>query len=354
MKASLFLEQIANVFKPFVDKITEVDKDDRQPLFKTLLTEEESITGDWNETVVSGNIVASDIVALGSPLPLAQRPSLGLVSGKIPKIGKKTRLDERNLKAIQYLIATGRNKNEVRSKILDDTARLIKGQDMRLENMFYQMLSTGIMQTGESETEGTAVRVSFKHEENELEPSKPWASADATPISDLDVLFEKIADERKAVGVLYVSKAVIDKIRASKEGKALVRDYLGLASNSSLPSPSRKNMIAALEDEYSVAVQVVDGKFLVSNTAGTTQKVGGFSDDYVVAAPAGKLGRVVYTRTPEEDFPVEGVTYAKAGRYNLVSKFGSTDPVEEYTAIQAMAIPVLDASRDIFRLKIAN
>lgn len=351
MKESLFLEQIKAVFEPFVAKITEVDPEAKQPLFKTLLTEEESITGDWDEAKVSGNIVASDIVALGSPLPLAQRPSIGLVKGKIPKIGKKTRLDERQLKAIQYLLATGRNKAEVQSKILDDTVRLIKGQDLRLEQMLYQALSTGVMQTGEDETEGTAIRVSFAHAENEITAAKSWAEAEATPLTDLYSLFDKIEGDGRSVGALYLSKKSLNNIRNSKEGKALVRDFLGLSSNTSLPSPSRRNMIEALEDEFGVVVNVVDGKFVVSTTSGTTQLAKGFSDDYVAATPSGKLGRLVYTRLPEEDFPVPGVIYAKAGSYNLVSKFGSTDPVEEFTAIQAMVIPVLDASESIYRIK---
>ena len=337
---------------PFISKITEVDSEERQPLFKTLLTEEESITGEFSDTRVSGNITASDVVALGSPLPLAKRPSIGQVRGKIPKVGKKTSLDEREMKTIQFLMATGRNQAEIRSKILNDSVRLIKGQDMRFEQMFYQALSTGIMQTGENETEGTAIRVSFKKEGNETNSTKPWDNADATPITDLYALFDKIEGEQKTVGVLYMSKKVLNLIRASKEGKALVRDYLGLSSNSALPSPSRKNMTEALEDEFSVTIQVIDGKFKVSNSQGTTQTVDGFSDDFVVATPSGKLGRLVYTRTAEEDFPVNGVTYAKAGNYNLVSKFGATDPVEEFTAIQAMAIPVLDNTENIFRLKI--
>ena len=84
MKESLFLEQIKAVFMPFISKITEVDSEERQPLFKSLLTEEESITGEFSDTRVSGNITASDVVALGSPLPLAKRPSIGQVRGKIP------------------------------------------------------------------------------------------------------------------------------------------------------------------------------------------------------------------------------------------------------------------------------
>lgn len=354
MKESLFIEQIKSIFAPFVGKVSEVDPEQNQPLFKTLLTEEESITGDFNETRISGNIVASDIVALGSPLPLAERPSIGLVKGKIPKIGKKTRLDERQLKTIQYLLATGRDQTEVRKNILNDTVRLVKGQDLRLEQMLYQALSTGIMQTGENETEGTAVRISFKRAENELQSTKGWDKADATPLTDLYALFDKVEGEQKSVGVLYMSKKALNQIRASKEGKALVRDYLGLAGNATLPSPSRKNMISALEDEFAVTVQVIDGKFKVSNSRGTTQTINGFSDEFVVAAPSGKLGRLVYTRLPEEDFPVAGVTYAKAGSYNLVSKFGSTDPVEEFTAIQAMVIPVLDNTDAIFRLKITD
>lgn len=356
MRASLFIEQIANAFKPFVSKVTEVSNEKNQPLFKTLLAEEESITGDWNETAVSGNIVASDIVALGSPLPLAQRPTIRLMSGKIPKIGKKVRLDEKDLKTIQYLIATGRNTTEVRNKVLSDTTRLIKGQEMRLEQMFYQALSTGIMQAGEDETEGTAIRVSFKRDENEVQTTKGWDKSDATPVTDLHTLFDKIEDEGKSADVLYLTNKALDKIRASKEGKDLAKTYLlgRPTADRSTSSVSRDAIVSALEDEFSVSVVIINGKFVVSNSKGTTQKVGGFADDYIVAAPGGKLGRIVYTRLPEEDFPVEGVTYAKAGRYNLVSKFGNTDPVEEYTAIQAMVIPVLDANQNIFRLKISE
>ena len=44
------------------------------------------------------------------------------------------------------------------------------------------------------------------------------------------------------------------------------------------------------------------------------------------------------------------MVYQKAGDYTLISKYSTNDPVEEYTAGQALCLPVIDGADGIYLL----
>lgn len=56
----------------------------------------------------------------------------------------------------------------------------------------------------------------------------------------------------------------------------------------------------------------------------------------VVLTTGTNVGSLPYSTLAEEEFPQEGVQYAKANAYILVAKNGTTDPVSEQTAASAI------------------
>lgn len=76
MYPSLFIEFIDKYFRLVIGKITEKingKKAEEQLLHKTMLTEEYSADLTWGSTELSTSIVAADVVAMDSSLPLKKR-----------------------------------------------------------------------------------------------------------------------------------------------------------------------------------------------------------------------------------------------------------------------------------------
>jgi hypothetical protein len=54
----------------------------------------------WSTLTVNSTIVAADIVAMDSPLPLKKRDAIGAANGEITKLGMKKKLTEKQLSDI--------------------------------------------------------------------------------------------------------------------------------------------------------------------------------------------------------------------------------------------------------------
>ncbi|MDR0733801.1 MAG: hypothetical protein LBF08_07065 [Dysgonamonadaceae bacterium] len=92
MNASLFVEFVKKWFKSIAAGITEKVNDSKTPvtyLFKGMLTPVLSYDNKWDSTIVSKSIVAADVVALDSPLPIKKRDSIRSTGGRLPKLGMK-------------------------------------------------------------------------------------------------------------------------------------------------------------------------------------------------------------------------------------------------------------------------
>ena len=160
MNPSLFIEYIDKYFRLVIGKITEKingKKTEEQLLHKTMLTEEYSADLTWGSTELNTSVVAADVVAMDSSLPLKKRDKISNASGVIPKIGIKFSKGEKAISDINVMRARGADETTVVGKIFDDAPKAIKGVDVRKEIMFQEALSTGVLS---SPTMKTSVRAS--------------------------------------------------------------------------------------------------------------------------------------------------------------------------------------------------
>lgn len=209
MNPSLFLEFIDKYFRLVIGKITEKingKKAEEQLLHKTMLTEEYSADLTWGSTELSTSIVAADVVAMDSSLPLKKRDKIANASGTIPKIGIKFRKGEKTISDINVMQARGADEQTIVSKIFDDTPKAIKGVDVRKEIMFQQALSTGATLVNDDENTGTGVRVEFGYKpENMFHATKAkWGEADAVPQDDVQQLFDKAEEDGNSIGLVMI------------------------------------------------------------------------------------------------------------------------------------------------------
>ena len=358
MNTSLFLELVEKYFRLVVGKITEKyngKKNEETLLHKTMLTEEYSADLTWGATELNHSIVAADVVALDSSLPLKSRGSMTQASGKLPKLGVKFRKGEKDISDINVIQARGIDESNVVAKIFDDVPKCVKSMDVRKEIMFEQALSTGMTLVNDDNNTGTGIRVSFgyKGENTFYAVTAPWGDAGYNPVEDLKQLFDKANEDSNTIGVVLMSKQYFDLLRASVYAKKLVADFRGqiYTDVSQLSQPSRTAMQDALADEFGATFRIVDSSFKIENADGSKSTVKPWETANIVGIPSENVGRLVYGTLAEETNPVNGVTYQKSGSHVLLSKFSKTDPLEEFTAAQALCLPVIDGADSIYILK---
>lgn len=357
MNASLFTEIVDKYFKLVVGRIVEKfngKKEEQTLLHKTMLTEEYSADLTWGSTEINHSIVAADVVSLDSSLPLKSRGTISHATGKLPKLGVKYRKGEEDITNINIMSARGTDEATVAAKIFDDSAKCIKSMDVRKEIMFLQGLSTGMTLIPSNETDGTGVRVKFGYKEENTFHAKTaaWGETGYDPIEDIRQMFDKAGEDSNTINLVLISKKYFNLIRASESGKKLVADYRGqvVVSTANLSQPGREAMLEALADEFGATFRIVDSTFKLEEHDGSTTPIRPWVDANIVGVPEETVGRLVYGTLAEETNPVANVAYQKAGTHVLLSKYSKTDPLEEFTAAQALCLPVIDGADSIYIL----
>lgn len=362
MQTSLFTEIVEKYFRLVIGKITEKfngNKTEPVLLHKTMLTEEYSADLSWGSTDLNHSIVAADVVSLDSSLPLKKRGKIGNASGTIAKLGVKFRKGEKQITNINIMIARGADEATVASKVFDDTPKAVKAIDVRKEIMFEQGLSTGqvlVLDASDdnSDNDGTGVRADFGYkDENGFKATvAPWGKKVARPLDDLRQMFDKANEDSNVIKHVYITKKYFNFMRTCQQSKLLVATFENqvITNLTLLPKPSRKAFLEALEDEFGATFHIVDAVFKVENPDGSTTPIRPWVEANIVGTPAEVVGRLVYGTLAEETNPVANVTYQKSGSHILVSKYSKTDPLEEFTAAQALCMPVIDDAGSIYLL----
>lgn len=363
MNLSLFAELVEKYFRLVVGKITEkFNGESLEPtmLHKSMLTEEYSADLNWGSTTLNHSIVAADVVALDSSLPLKKRGAISNATGTLAKIGVKFRKGEKAITDINVMVARGADEATVVSKIMDDAPKCVNAIDVRTEIMFEEALSTGVLLVTDasdtnSDNDGTGVRADFgyKTENTFITTVAAWGAPTAKPQDDVQQMFDKASEDSNTIRDLYISKKYFNYFRNSEQGKLLAATYRNevITSTSLLTVPSRQTFIEAVEDEFGCTVHIVDNVFRVENPDGSTKSVRPWVEANIIGLPSTNAGRLVYGTLAEETNPVANVTYTKSGSHILLSKYSKTDPLEEFTAGQSLCIPVIDGADAIYLLK---
>ena len=360
MIASLFSDLINKYFAAVVGKVYDrYNGENAEPtmLHKTMLTEEYSADLTWGSTDFNNSIVAADVVALESSLPLKKRDVITTAAGQIPKLGLKYERGEKFITDVNVMRAKGVNEAQVAAKILDDVTKCVKGMDVRKEIMFEQALSTGqaIIKDGSMKAgnDGTGIRVDYGYQaENSSNAVTTWGSTGYAPVSDIRNMIDTASAKGTTIRHLWMSRTSFDSLRTSDEGKQLAAVFNGqsIAAGVALPVPSRGAMTDALADEFGITIHIVNGSFREQLPNGGTTTVTPWEASAIIGTESENVGRLVYGTLAEETNPVDDVQYEKSGTHVLISKFGDTDPLVEYTAAQALCIPVIDGVNSIYRL----
>lgn len=348
MNESLYFEIVKKYFPQLVLSVVEKinSKTGNQALtylYRDFLNPTYSSDGRWASILADYNRIAADVVSMSSPLPVKSRESIETASGKIPKLGLKMELGEQEMKNIDALIRQpNANIALITQQIFNDLPRVITAIYERIEEMFLTGLSTGVALADRNE--GTGVRLDYGYKTaNKFGVTTVWeGNADtATPIDDITRLFDKAnLEDGNTPTHLFVDDVWLRNFYKNKQVReqyAFDMDFVG----NNIPSLDLEKAQAVVLRRFGVQLHRV-ARSIKTEVNGIRKVHNPWAKGIAIFACDDNLGSLVWTDVAEQSRPVTGVTYQSADEFILVSEYSKNDPLREYTAAQAMVVPVID------------
>lgn len=349
---SLYYDWVKKYFAPLAIQKSKDIIESGQYLFRQMLGRKYSIDGSWVALSDLFKNVAADVVSMDSRLDVKSRPSLKSASGEIPKIGMKLKLTEKQMKVIDTLIASNQNgvyNNEIIRELFADLARCEKGVYERLEYLFLNGLSNGVVLTDNENDASIGVRLNYGfYNDHKFGVSFEWSNADTSkPITDIDNVIAKAQSDGYVLSVMMLRTEQINQIRRSKEAIAAYASYQGTTS-AGADVPKTK-LLEWFADEKGLTVVEVKRTVTVEKDGAQTV-INPWKEGMIVFLNSMNVGDLVWTRLAEMNHPAKQVTYQAVDDFILLSKYHQVDPIEEHTSSQAMAVPVISNVGGIYQL----
>lgn len=354
MEQSLFIQWINKYFPALVLRTVETLNGTTNPLtylHKRMLRPDFSVSGKWDSVSQANTLVAADVVAMDSSLPLKKRDSLSKAGGDIPKMGMELALRETQLTELDTLAAMNGTEAQLVAKLFADTPRVIGGVYERLEQVFLEGLSTGVCVLDDTENVGTGIRVDYGYlAANKFGAAVVWSTAaSATPFADMQRVINAASLKGVRITRVMLDRTALTNLAATTEVKQLFAFNLGFAG-SAIPSPSYDQINALAQSRLGVSFELVDRSVTLERN-GIQTVVKPWADGAVVMLAQDQVGSLIYARLAEQNHPVATVAYQTADNYILVSKFRKNQPsLSEHTTSQARVVPVIANVDQIFLL----
>lgn len=351
MKESLFVKYTSWLSAIILGVVTKINggKTELTYLHKSMLTEELSVDLKWSTLTINSTIVAADIVAMDSPLPLKKRDAIGTANGDITKVGMKKKLTEKQLSDIDTLVNKKVENKVIVEKIFNDAISCTMGIYEKMEYVFLSALSTGIALIEDTENVGTGVRIDYGYSDaNKFGVVKAWSDVAAKPLDDIQRVIKEARSKGVSLKFMMMDQNTFDNLAANEQ----VRQYFAFSQNfvgSNIPVPDQDQVNSMLQKRYKLTAVIID-RTVITERDGKREVKTPWATNKVIFLETQKVGRLVYGILAEETRQSKAATYAKAGKYILLKKWSEEEPFSEHTSSQALAIPVIDAVDSIYLL----
>lgn len=351
MNQSLFVQFIAYfvTLAKTIEERVNGKKTELTYLYKSMLTEELSVDLQWKSLTVNSNIVAADIVALDSALPLKKRDSFGTASGDIPKLGMKLQLTEKQMTDIDVLKARNAETSVLVDKIFQDQVKATMGIHEKLEFIFLQGLSTGVGLVEDENNVGTGVRIDYGYlDSNKFGTVTAWSDTNATPIDDIKRIVKLAKAKGDVIRVIMMSDTAFDKFASNEQTRqyfAFTQGFVG----ANIPTPDLEQINAMMKQRFGLTLVVVD-RTVTTERDGVRTVHTPWATDNVIFLTSPNVGKLAYGILAEETRKSPKVMYTKSGSFILLKKWSTEEPFAEFTSSQALAVPVINNTSSIYLL----
>lgn len=313
--------------------------------FRTDLGRRYSIDGTYKTMGFDNGLVAADIIALDSPLPIKSRPVIEQAGGIVPKIGTERSMNETDRKQLRLLLRSLANNDRVGlarvSSLLFNPVRHVYGGVLeQIEYRFLQGLSQGFF-IADTDNVGLGVRVDYGYRtQNMFNASVVWGGAGYTAVADLTRVIDAAAANGVVIDRVRMDTATKNLLLSSPDAASFVADFNGGSSNGTRPTFTRLN--EALQTEYGFVVEEVK-RSITTEINGVKNTFNPWATGQIVFLQAGQLGDLVWSEVEEMSSPVGGVNYSTAEEFILISQYGAKRPsLKLWTDAQAVALPVIN------------
>lgn len=352
MNKSLFIA-FASYFMQIAKTIDERingKKTEQTYLYKQMLSEELSVDLKWNTLQVNTNIVAADIVALDSSLPLKKRDSFGTASGDIPKTGMKFQLNEKQMTDLDVLRARNAETSVLVDKMFNDEVKAVMGIHEKLELMFLQGISTGVAVAEDENNVGVGIRVNYGYKDsNKYGVTKLWSDTEnSRPLDDIKRIVKQAKSKGDMIRYIMMSDTTFDKLAESKQTReqyAFSQNFVGTM----IPVPDMEQVKSLIRRKYNINIIVVD-RTVTTERDGIRTVHTPFDENKVVFLTSDKAGKLMYGILAEETRKSKQCMYAKSGSFILLKKWSSEEPFAEFTSSQALVVPVINNVDSVYLL----
>lgn len=364
MRESLFIEYVRRVFpklQAVIEKVNGKRNGGQTYLHKTMLRKEYSVDQKWSSASVNTTYVAADMVAMDSPLPPKMRDSVEHANGNLPKIGMKKILRESQINAINIMKAQGAAWTQIANKLIADAVACSTGIDEKNEANFLQGLSDGVVLTDDENNSGLGLRVNFNYPE-----ANCFTTSEPGKVSEEDinrVLAKAEGEDKNTITTIMLAQSAYNALRQQGWAKLLAANYRGMPlvikedgtiDTEKLPTPTSSAFDEAFADVHNGIKFLKVDRTVISEKDGKRNPYKPWNENKLIFLTTEEVGALVWGRLAEATNPVNGVTYSTVDEYKLISKYSTTDPLQEFTAGQAIVLPVIENVDQIYSLEISQ
>jgi|GEM_PF-830898 len=300
----------------------------------------------------------ASVVGEDSVSPVRSRSGLASFEGDIPTISHKyimKKSDYRDYVTLQNMgnVDDDSKKKQIIDLIFNDIEFAANGCTGRLDVMFLQALSTGMIDlSATGNPDGVAygeIPVGLPTE-NVIETSKDWSDPTATPLADMEAVIDAAQSKgNDGFEKIIMTRATFNKLKNSAEIQNIFKGTVGrvpvLVTQDNLNEYLKSNGLPPIELQTSLFNIEEDG---------ITRSFRAFADDVIVFVPQGELGKVKNALVVEGDLTkVSGHSYANVDKVKI-AKWSKTEPFNEFTRGELLAIPSITAIDAVYHLKLTG
>jgi hypothetical protein len=299
---------------------------------------------------------AASIVDSDAPAPLRSRNKLELYKGKIPAIKEKFRMNQDDMRAIEVLRAlpvAGGNNTALISFLNKDLQEAAVSGDKRIDIMLLQALSTlTIDVTATNNPDGVIYGTIDLLAQSYQSQGVPVVWTDATnakPIDDIENFLQAMWNLRgRQFGRILMSYELWINFKKTAQVKSYLATFYNTGKTTSAFAVTLNTVNEMFTANMWPQIEIVNHTANIE-VDGSPTFIKPFNSNNVAFVPNGKLGTLFNAVSMEQVHPVAGKNYATFGP-TLVSKWGESDPLVEYTGMEMNAFPALNVD-GIFILK---
>lgn len=339
-----------SIFKQFrenwlgeVDSAIQEKLEQKEYLFRTLLRPDYSLDLTFSSISGKNKNVTADVVSMDSELPLKQRGSLESYSGEIPKIGMQKYLTERQLSELQILERTGKPEWTLAQKIFDDYKSCVEGAIEKVEFMFHQALSNGIIEITKDKNTGRSIRVDFGvPSANRLGvKTAAWSdTANATPIDDIERVLETAYNDDVVLSYMVMDRGEFNNFKKSTQVREYYAAYVDMSAGN-LPALNEAKINEFLQADFGLSIVVINRVFHTEVNGVVTTGKAWEAGNVSFFTNWDNLGDLVWGDLAEKSASVPYKTYSYPEEWLMVSMYRQPAPLREFTESQGLVLPVI-------------